>query len=97
MLDKHQNPDGTYNGLGVLGDMTGLSKEVLDNLWKEVKANHARLASCAYHEFELIPQEGVVTARIRDKYLCKHCGGTVDANAHHWHEQGRRQKPQSDQ
>ena len=85
-MNKHQNPDGTYDGVGVMSDLTGLSRQSIVDIAAEAKANHARLYSCAYHEFEPIQQ----SKPMRQRYRCKHCGGEVDSNAYHWHEQGRR-------
>lgn len=89
-MDKHRNPDGTYNGVGVLSELTGMDRYDVMAAWEAVKANQAKLNTCPYHEFE----PSVISATERNrKYRCKHCGGQVDATAFHWHEQGRRAWP----
>lgn len=92
MLNDHRNPDGTYDGIGVMSDLTGMPRDRLKQLAESVRANHAALSSCAYHEFERIIQE-YEAAWSRQRYRCRHCGGEIDANAYRWHEQGRRARP----
>lgn len=93
MQDKHRNPDGTYDGAGVLGDLTGLGRNDIKCIWEQVQTNHARLRECQYHDFEPIPQKlGEIYER-KQRYCCKHCGGEIDAHAYYWHEQGRRLVP----
>lgn len=53
--------------------------------------NQTKLAGCPWHTFEPVP--GALKFGRPAKYRCTHCGGTVDAHAYHWHEQGRRQRP----
>lgn len=91
MLDRHRNPDGTYDGAGVMADLTGLSRQSMADLAAEAKANSERLAACSYHEFAPIqlPQE-VPVAPLRQRYRCIECGGEVDRHAWYWHQQGRR-------
>lgn len=57
----------------------------------EVRANHAKLNACLYHEFELI--YGYKPTDFKRRYACVHCGGTIDGSAYYWHEQGRRPSP----
>lgn len=88
MLDQHRNPDGTYNGVGVMADLTGLSRKTIQEIAEEAKANQARLASCPYHDFSpILPRR-----TLGQKYRCIECGGEVDAHAYHWFQEGRRQK-----
>lgn len=84
----------TKNSLDVLSSVSGLSKDEMHKIWQEVKANHAKLNECDYHEFVLVPGDNspILTKR---KYVCTHCGGVIDGMAHKWHEQGRKPKPQS--
>lgn len=85
-MDKHRNPDGTYNGAAVLSDLSGIPQDGVREIFEQVKANHAKLNACAYHEFD--PIEG--SRPTRRRYRCRHCGGEIDSIAFHWHEQGRR-------
>lgn len=94
MLDRHRNPDGTYDGVGVMADLTGLSRQSMADLAAEVKANSERLNSCPYHEFAPIQMApGVPMAPLRQRYRCVECAGEVDRNAWYWFEQGRRAAP----
>jgi hypothetical protein len=87
MIDKHRNSDGTYNGIGVLSDMSGLSRDEVRTIAERVKANHARLAACLRHDFDQIAPEAT---GLRRRFRCRHCGGEIDSTAYHWHEVGRR-------
>lgn len=49
-----------------------------------IRANNAKLQACHRHQFDAPPG----AHRIGAKYTCRHCGGTVDAHAVHWYEQG---------
>lgn len=88
-MDNHRNPDGTYRGIGVLGELTGLGGETVQKLADHVKANHSRLMACRSHDFETINPD----VRLgRQRYRCIHCNGEVDFHAYHWHEIGRRSR-----
>lgn len=76
------------DSVDTISKFSGLPREDLLAIWNDVKGNHARLNSCAYHEFELL-EGGQLLKR---KYRCKHCAGVVDGFAYHWHEEGRRPK-----
>lgn len=84
-MKRHQNPDGTYDGAAVLGELSGLGRETMASIWEEVKSNHAKLNACQWHEFE-----PVLPLATKPRYRCKNCGGEIDSSAFHWHEQGRR-------
>lgn len=85
MFEQHKNPDGTYNGVGVMSDLSGMPRSEVLAIWGQVKANQAKLNACPYHEFDPI-----LPLATKPRYRCNHCGGEVDASAYHWHEQGRR-------
>lgn len=85
-MDRHRRPDGTYDGVGVMSELSGISREEVLAISERVKANSAVLNGCAYHEFEPVPP----LAPIRQRYRCRRCGGEVDALAYYWHELGRR-------
>lgn len=94
MLERHRNSNGTYDGVGVMADLTGLSRQSMVDLAAEVKANSERLNSCPYHEFAPIQMaQGVPMAPLRQRYRCIECGGEVDRHAWYWFEQGRRSRP----
>lgn len=94
-LDDHRNPNGTYDGVGVMAEVTGLPRDEIRALAEQVKANHAKLAGCLWHEFEGYSDSVVAapTPAHRMRYRCRHCQGEVDASAYHWHQQGRRPMP----
>lgn len=85
-FDQHRNPDGTYNGIGVMADLTGLSRLSVAEIAEQVRANHELLESCGYHEFSPI----LPLKPMRQRYRCINCGGEVDHTAWYWHEKGRR-------
>jgi hypothetical protein len=60
-----------------------LAREDVHAIWKEVKANHARLDSCSGpHDF------GPHVAALNVNYTCNKCGGSVNASARSWYEKG---------
>ncbi|WP_443698596.1 hypothetical protein [Pseudomonas sp.] len=88
-MDKHRNADGTYNAIGALAAIVGANYADIGELADQVKANHAKLNACAYHEFEPL----ITAPPGRARYGCKHCRGTIDHHAYYWHELGRRAAP----
>lgn len=91
-IKDHQNPDGTWNGVGVMSELTGLSKETVQSTFEEVKANNLTLSQCDYHEFTINPDLARPTPLNRSKrYKCKNCGGTVSEIMWRWFEIGRQQ------
>lgn len=95
-LKDHQNPDGTYDGVGVMSELTRLPRDEIRAIAEQVKANSAKLHACAWHDFERIPREDdgpTAKSRPGDRWRCVHCGGEIDAVAHSWHERGRRPGP----
>lgn len=59
------------DGRKVLSDISGLSTGEIDDIWRSVKANRAKLKSCKRHGFT-----GGKITNLGDKYRCLHCGGT---------------------
>ena len=55
MIDRHRNADGTYNGVAVMADVSGLTQESVKSIWRQVKANAALLDACQRHDF--VPAE----------------------------------------
>lgn len=92
MFDKHRNPDGTYNGVTAMAEVTGLPQGEILSLFEQVKANHAKLDGCPWHVFDAIPVDysRADAPKKADRYRCRHCQGEVDFSAYHWHEKGRR-------
>ena len=86
-MKDHQNPDGTYNGITALSELSGLSEETMKDIWAKVQDNNRALDACPSHDFEPNP-DGNRTAA----YRCKNCGGTVTDNNYRWHELGRRSR-----
>lgn len=93
-MKDHQNPDGTYNGVGALSELTGVSRDEVAATFEAVKANNLRLERCDYHEFTLNPDladpDRPVVRHL--KYKCLHCGGTIGPVQWSWFEIGRQQQ-----
>lgn len=85
-MNNHQNPDGTYDGIAVMSSVTGLPRKTVAEIAEEVRANHALLHDCPYHEFAPIQPR----VKAGQRYRCIECGGEVDHHAWLWHERGRR-------
>jgi hypothetical protein len=73
--ERHKNPGGTYDGLGVLSEMSGLTRDDVASIWDEVRANHAKLVACTGHEFSLASKGRTF---IDDRHKCAKCGGWVN-------------------
>lgn len=86
LLDKHRNQDGTYDGLAVLGELSGLGKSAAQDMLAQVQANRAKLNACQTHAFAPIPPFRALGQR----YRCESCGGEIDAHAYYWFMEGRR-------
>lgn len=83
MLDNHRNADGTYDGVGVMSEVSGLSRAGVTELLAEVRANAALLDACGRHDFlQIAPRFG-------SKWKCVACGGVVSAEAVHWYVRGQ--------
>lgn len=67
-----------------LSEVTGVKRADMLSIMAQVKANQARLHTCARHQFE--PQ-GDAT-RLGARYRCTACGGEVDASAARWYALG---------
>lgn len=85
-MEKHKNADGTYNGVKVLSELSGLPEKEMKSLWQQVQENSAKLSACQYHDFAIDTENKTMT---REQYVCKNCGGTVNASMYRWHEIGR--------
>jgi len=73
------------SAIDAISRVTGLSKPVMDEIWKQVKANQALLEVCKGHDFSLpFEKRGQFTV----KWKCSKCGGTVDSQAKRWYELG---------
>lgn len=53
-------------------------------LLQEIRENHARLDSCARHDFKAEGPEN----KLGVKYLCIHCQGRTDAASRAWYLRG---------
>lgn len=77
------------DGIGQLSAATGMSREELLDIATKVRVNHHKLDACKDHRFELIPNAEIPGFRLKHRYRCAHCGGEIDAIAHHWYQLGR--------
>lgn len=70
------------NSMDKLSEMSGISKDTLDEIWKEVKANNETLNKC----------EGPHTFKshkvVKFKWVCSKCGGHTSATQKVWYEKG---------
>lgn len=82
-MQQHRRPDGTYDGIGVMADLTGLSRQSVQEIAAQVKANHARLSACPLHDF-------APAAAGKRKRVCRSCGGEADSVSVSWYEDGLR-------
>jgi hypothetical protein len=80
-----RNPDGTYNGIKAMSELTGMSESKVADIARIARENVQRLSSCSIHAFEPV---GPV-APLRTRYRCAACGGEVDSSAYRWYMQGR--------
>lgn len=90
MSEKHRNADGTYDGIGVMSEVTGLARGEISEIWAIIQANGAKLSACPWHDFNVMAKS---ETGLKTMYRCQHCGGEIDGVAHKWHELGRRPKP----
>lgn len=93
-IKDHQNPDGTWNGVGVLSELTGVSRDEVEAAFNEVKANNQTLSQCDYHEFTLNPDLANPDSPVNrsKRHKCKNCGGVVSEVMWRWFEIGRQQQ-----
>lgn len=59
------------------------TKEDVDRIIADVKANAAILAACDNHLFEFLKDS------LPPEWRCEHCGGVIDGPALHWYMVGR--------
>lgn len=57
-----------------LSRISGLSRERVDGIWADVKANHARLLSCKTHRF---PDAVANPPKFGGKVKCERCEGVM--------------------
>lgn len=88
-IEDHRKPNGNYDGIGVMAEVTGLASDEIRAIAEQVKANSAKLRACPWHEFE----ELITAPPGRGRYRCRNCQGEVDASAYLWHQWGRRPMP----
>jgi hypothetical protein len=50
-----------------------------------VRANHAKLDACGRHDFQPVPHP---RHKFISDYVCRCCGGKIDASAHRWYQRG---------
>ena len=70
-------------GYDALSKVSGLSKDAIKGIAKQVMKNNEVLNSCSFHIFE--PCESPHMSRI---YKCSNCGGVVRDMQKIWYERG---------
>lgn len=79
------------DGATRLSKAIGIPRDELQAIWGEVQANSARLRACPSHSFDRpLDAPG---SRLRVRWACSACGGTVDGVAKGWYELGRQHGP----
>jgi len=74
------------NDIEEILEFADVEPETVDQIWRDVKANQAKLRSCrGPHDFQPIPVEG--KQLIRD-YRCSRCGGKTSATNKIWYNEG---------
>lgn len=74
------------SGLAAIAGFTKLSEPQLREIWDEVQENARRLDLCRGHDFSV--QLDADKARVRPRWQCRFCEGTVDGTAKLWYERG---------
>lgn len=83
------------DGADKLSRATGIPKKDLDEIWRDVKDNHRRLAECpGPHDFRPDPTDH---RPLLKRHVCSKCGGWTDAIHVHWYnlglEHARKEQP----
>lgn len=73
------------DGIKVMSELTGLSRETVLDIAAGVRANIAKLSACSLHTFEPIAP----AQPLRTRYRCTSCGGEIDSSAYRWYQLGR--------
>lgn len=63
----------------VLSTMSGISKEKIKEIAKNIHKNNKLLNQCSFHTFN---------KKVNDKWFCSNCGGYVYAQSKMWYEKG---------
>lgn len=66
-----------YDGEKILGDLSGLGKTEIHNIWEEVKANAKLVRDCPLHKFLPVTKEEL-RGTINKKFHCLKCGGGMN-------------------
>lgn len=82
-LEKYRNPNGTYDGVAALVDVTGMPRPEVLAMVEKAKANHARLESCSRHDF-------VAAGPAERMSVCTKCGGEASRASVVWYQAGMR-------
>lgn len=76
----------THNGAALLAGLGGMTEAEARALWVDVQANQRLLESCPRHNFSrALDRPG---DRVRPRWRCSTCTGTVDSMAKLWYERG---------
>ena len=77
---------GALKTKALLGKLTGMSEEKLDELWKEVQKNAKRLDECeGAHDFIAVPP---APDGLQREYICKKCNGIIRSLEWLWYTRG---------
>lgn len=83
------------NPLDTISKITGLKRAEMDAIFQQVKANHAKLESCARHDFSIpvdhLTKQPIPAPAVLCYWECRHCHGQVGALEKNWYERGLQQ------
>jgi ribosomal protein L37AE/L43A len=79
--DRFRNPDGTYDGVGMLGALSGQSREQVAKAFERIREQHKQTAACALHQLK-------PTGEKHKQWRCESCGWEPEAGQTIAYEQG---------
>ena len=79
--ERFRNPDGTYDGVAMLGHLSGLSREEVTKTFERIREQQKKTAACALHKLN-------PTGEIPKRWRCESCGWEPEAGQVLAYEQG---------
>jgi hypothetical protein len=69
-----------------IGRVSNLTDTDMERIAAEVKENWRKLTACTKHDFIMDPR--VPYQPMRERYVCRACGGTINGEAFRWWQRG---------
>jgi len=79
--NKFRNPDGTYDGVGMMASLSGQSREDVKATFNRIREQHKKTAACSLHRL-------MATGEKRKQWRCQECGWEPEAGQAIAYEQG---------